>query len=46
MAKQDTTIAPAKLSKPGKLSEQGKRIYRERLQTLLEPEQSRTIRSH
>ena len=42
MAKEDTIIAPGKLrklSKPGKLSEQGKRIYRERLQALLEPEE-------
>jgi hypothetical protein len=45
MAQKDTIIAPRKLSKlgkiakPGKLSEQGKRIYQERLQSLLEPEQ-------
>jgi hypothetical protein len=42
MAKEDTIIAPGKLNnlgKPGKLSEQGKRIYRERLRALLEPEQ-------
>jgi hypothetical protein len=42
MAQEDTIIAPGKvkkIGKPGKLSEQGKRIYQERLQSLLEPEQ-------
>ena len=37
---QEHTITAGKLSEdfPGKLSQQGKRVYQERLQSLLEPE--------